>query len=165
MTSVIIRRVTTSLEKMVRAHEGVRVSEALAAAQANLDSIEDICLEELDLRLLPLTEFARDYPVVRPPDAVLQQVGRNASAALTACSGLNKPLLGRTLLMLCAMIDALSHTRYWPDGALNPAIAMLGLLRSGQVPDTLAEDLITELQRCLVQYVEHADAALDQMRA
>lgn len=162
MTSVIIRRVTTSLEKMVRAHDGVRVSDALAAAEANLASIEGICLEELDLRLLPLAEFARDYPVVRPPDPVLQQVGRNASAALTACSGLNKPLLGRTLLMLCAMTDALSHTRYWPDGALNPAIAMIGLLRSDQVPDSLAEDLITELQRCLVQFVGHADAALEQ---
>lgn len=162
MTSVIIRRVTNNLERMVRSRDGIRASEALAAAQANLETIEEICVQELDRRLAPLSQFARDYPVRRPPDSVLEQVSQDAGAALTACSGLNRPMLGKALLMLCAMADALSHTRYWPDGALAPAIATIALLRSGQLPDPVAEDLISELQRCLVCYIQHADEALQR---
>lgn len=157
MTSVIIRRVENRLERMVRPRGGgVRVGDALEAAAENLRSIEDVCVQELDARLVPVLEFARRDPGIRPSDADLADLIHHVDRALTACGALNQPLLGKTLILLSAMADALSHTRYWPDGALTPAINLVAVFRHGSVPDVEGDALLRQLHLCLTQYVRHA---------
>lgn len=161
MTAIIIRRIETRLETMVKPRAGgVTVDQALRAAETNLAGIESICRDELDRRLKPILAFIGRNPDRRPDDDDLRELIAHAEAALTACGALNQPLLGRTLVMLCAMADALSHTQYWPRGALNPAINLISLFQSGHLPDAEGEALMQELHRCLAQYVRHiGDAA------
>lgn len=159
MTSVIIRRVENRLERMVRPRGGgVRVGDALEAAAENLRSIEDVCRQELDARLTPVLEFARRDPSVRPSDGEMADLVHHVDRALTACGALNLPLLGKTLILLSAMADALSHTTYWPDGALTPAINLVAIFRHGTVPDADGEALLEQLHLCLAQYVRHAES-------
>ncbi|MBU1324679.1 MAG: hypothetical protein KJ676_05510 [Alphaproteobacteria bacterium] len=158
MTSVILRRVENRLERMVRPRGGgVRAADALEAAVENLKSIEDVCVQELDARLVPVLAFAHRDPALRPSDAEMADLIHHADRALTACGALNLPLLGKTLVLLSAMADALSHTRYWPDGALTPAINLVAVFRHGSVPDADGEALLEQLHLCLTQYVRHAD--------
>ena len=157
MTGVIIRRVENRLERMVRPRAGgIRVDEALAAAEENLRSIEDVCRQELDERLVPILDFARRDPAVRPTHAETTELIHHVDRALTACGALNAPLLGKTLILLSAMADALSHTNYWPKGALTPAINLVALFRQESVRDVEGEALLEQLHLCLAQYVRHA---------
>jgi hypothetical protein len=163
VTSVIIRQVENRLEKMVRTGgRGIKAHQALAGAEENLASIEEICLKELDLRLAPIIAFL-DYPEdVRPSSESLVNLIHHADRALTACGALNKPALGRTLLILSAMADALSQSDYWPQGALNPAINLISLFRVRDVPHADATSLLSHLEMCLNQYVQHIhDGALN----
>jgi hypothetical protein len=155
--AVTIRKIETPLQRMVqRPVGGIRVKEALDAAVTNLLTIEDICSEELDRRLVPLmSHLARD-PAQRPTDEELASIMSDADAALTACSALNLPMLGRALIMLCAFADALRNTDYWPTGALTPAINLVTLTRASHISTEAAEGLLVELQRCLVRYIEHS---------
>lgn len=155
--SVVARRIEMRLEQMVRADRGLTARQALMAADRRLDVIRTDCLRELDLRLERLQVFAQRDPAVRPSDEALDGVIAQAEAALTACGGLNRPMLGRALVLLCAMADALMHTRYWPEGALNPAIDLVGLCRWGDLPDAQGEVLIQALQTCLAQYLRHIE--------
>ena len=157
MTAVIIRKIETPLQRMLqRKGSGIKVSEAIEAAGANLSSVEDICKAELDRRLVPiLAHLARD-PHQRPSDEELAGIMSDADAALTACGALNLPMLGRALIMLCALADALRHTDYWPSGALAPAINLITLARASRIDTPAAEALLGELHRCLQRYIEHS---------
>ena len=160
MTGVIIRRVESRLERMLRPHGGgLRVDEALEAATENLKAIEDVCRQELDARLGPVIRFGRRDPAVRPTDEEMSELVHHVDRALTACGALNLPLLGKTLIVLSAMADALRHTDYWPTGALNPAINLVMLFRQGAVADDDGEALLRQLHLCLTQYVRHAEEA------
>lgn len=156
MTSVILRKIETPLQRMVQRRGGIRVSEALAAAAANLETLEEICQAELDLRLRPVLTLLDKNPAVRPLDEELAEVMAQANAALTVCGVLKLPMLGQALIMLCALADALRHTTYWPAGALTPAVNLVTLTRAGHIGDAAAETLLGELQRCLVRYIEHS---------
>lgn len=157
MTAVIIRKIESPLQRMLqRPAGGMKVSEALGAADSNLSSLQDICNAELDRRLAPiLTYLARDQNQ-RPTDEELAEIMRDADAALTACGALDLPMLGRALIMLCALADALSHTDYWPAGALAPAINLITLTRASHITAPAAEALLGELHRCLACYIEHS---------
>lgn len=158
MTSVIIRRVESRLERMVApGNAGLKVSEALRAASENLQSIETICLEELDERLRPVLDFIGRPGTVRPTDAELQALIDHADRALTACGGLDKPHLGRALIMLCAMADALRHSNFWPAGALDPALGLVALFRHQSLPDRDSAVLLEQLNLCLARYLSHAE--------
>lgn len=158
MTSVIIRRVESRLEKMVRPGTGgLRAGDALDAAAANLRTIEAVCLEELEERLGPLRAFANRPDDLRPTDAEFADLLQHVDRALTACGALNRPRLGQALLLLSAMTDALSHTHYWPRGALNPAIGLVTLFHHSEATDDEASSMLSQLQLCLNQYVRHAE--------
>lgn len=156
MTAVIIRRVENRLQAMVRARDGMRPREALAAAEANLASLETICREELALRLDKVKAFIDRDPSRRPASYELDQLIHDADAALTACGALGVPALGRALVMLCAQADALRQSQYWPPGALNPAVELIVLLYSGRLPESSAGLLLGELERCLATYLNHS---------
>lgn len=156
MTAVIIRRVENRLQTMVRARDGIRSREALAAAEANLASLETVCREELALRLDKVKAFIDRDPKRRPTACELDQLINDADAALTACGALGVPALGRALVMLCAQADALRQSRYWPPGALNPAVELIVLLHSGKLPETSAGLLLRELELCLAAYLNHS---------
>lgn len=156
MTSVILRRIETPLQRMVQRRGGIKISEALGAAAANLETLEDICRAELDLRLRPVMALLDRNPAERPLDEDLAEVISQANAALTVCGVLKLPILGRALIMLCALADALRHTTYWPSGALTPAVNLITLARAGHIGDAPAEALLGELQRCLARYIEHS---------
>lgn len=156
MTAVIIRRVENRLQAMVRARDGIRPSEAIAAAEANLASLETVCREELALRLDKVKAFIDRDPHQRPAVEELDQLIRDADAALTACGALGVPALGRSLVMLCAQADALRQTQYWPPGALNPAVELAILLHSGRLPEASAGVLLVELELCLARYLNHS---------
>lgn len=156
MTSVILRKVETPLQRMVQRRGGIKVSEALAAAAANLETLEDICQAELDLRLRPVLTLLDRNPAVRPPDEDLAEVMAQANAALTVCGVLKLPMLAQALIMLCALADALRHTTYWPAGALTPAVNLVTLTRAGHIGAAAAETLLGELKRCLARYIEHS---------
>ncbi|MGQ2989601.1 MAG: hypothetical protein ACT6RD_09820 [Brevundimonas sp.] len=153
MTAVTFRKVESRLEWMVRCGRGLRPGEALAAAAANLGGLRDDCLGEIDRRLQPLAEFALRDPATRPTPAELDTLVEHADAALTACGAVDMPLLGRALVMLCAMADAIRQADRWPPGALNPAINFAHLIRIGAVSDEEAQTLMTELDKCLAAYV------------
>jgi len=157
LTGVIIRRVENRLERMVRPRGGgIRADEALAAAADNLRSLEDVCRQELDERLAPVLAFTRREPSERPSDAEMADLVHHVDRALTACGALNLPLLGKALILLSAMADALSQTRYWPSGALTPAINLVALFGHGGIDDAEGELLLEQLHLCLAQYVRHA---------
>lgn len=157
MTALAARRIELRLEQMVGAERGLTARHALMAADRRLDLIRDDCRRELDVRLERLNAFARRDPAQRPPDQTLERVILEAEAALTACGALNRPMLGRALGLLCAMAHALMHTRYWPEGALNPAINLVGLCRAGDLPGPQGEVMLQALERCLAQYLRHIE--------
>lgn len=157
MTAVIIRKIETPLQRMVQRAKGtLTVEAAIEAASANLTSIEDICAAELDRRLDPIMSYLARDPKQRPTDEELAEIMANADAALTACGALNFPMLGRALIMLCALADALRHTDYWPAGALTPAINLVTLTRASHISTEAAEGLLHELHRCLASYIDHS---------
>lgn len=156
MTAVIIRRVENRLQAMVRARNGLRPRDALAAAEANLASLEAVCREELGLRLTRVLGFIDRDPHQRPDVLELDQLIRDADAALTACGALAEPVLGRALIMLCAQADALRQTPYWPPGALNPAVELISLIHSGRLQQDSATLLLAELELCLERYLNHS---------
>lgn len=160
MTAVIIRRIESRLTRMIGRSQGVKAREAVRAAEQNLVSIMDICADELKTRLSDIAAFGRAHPRARPSDAELKRLINLSERALTACGALNQPRIARVLLTLAAMADALTHTDFWPEGALTPAIDTLGLIQVGALPDQVADDLIGELERCLTRYVLHADDML-----
>lgn len=156
MTAVVVRRIESRLERMVRAGAGgQKIRDALAAADANLALIDEECRAELDRRLAPLLAFTARPPAVRPETSELQALAQEAEAALTACGGLALPSLGKTLVIVCAMADALANTDYWPAGALNPALNLVALFRSGSVSDEDSAALLSELARCLDRFNAH----------
>jgi hypothetical protein len=134
----------------------MRLDEALAAASANLRSIEDGCRRELDDRLARVLAFARRDPSTRPSETELADLAHDVDRALTACGGLNLPLLGKALIVLSAMADALSQTLYWPSGALTPAINLVALFRNGGIEEAEGNLLLDQLHLCLAQYLRHA---------
>lgn len=156
MTPVVLRKIETPLQRMVRRGGGVKVRVALAGAAANLETLEDSCRAELDLRLRPVMALLDRNPAARPPDDDLAEVMAQANAALTVCGVLKLPMLGRALIMLCALTDALRQTTCWPAGALTPAVNFVALARAGHIGDAAAETLLEELQRCLARYIGYS---------
>jgi hypothetical protein len=155
VTHVTIRKVANRLERMVRpGSNGIKARQALTDAEKNLASIQESCLRELDLRLAPIVAFLDYPPEVRPSPETLATLVHHADRALTACGALNKPKLARTLLILSAMVDALSQSDHWPQGALNPAINLISLFRVRDVPDEDAASLLSHLEMCLTRYVQ-----------
>jgi len=157
VTRVVLRRVEHRLAAMVKPRRGgVRVAEALAAAAENLKGIEAECRRDLEDSLAPIMAFLARNPDERPADEEIVALLSHVNRALTACGALDLPLLGRTLIMLGAMADALAATRHWPAGALNPAINLVWLFSQRTVPSKEAEALIAQLQLCLDQYRDYA---------
>lgn len=140
------------LAGMINARDGLTPRAALAMAERRLDEIRGRCRAELERRLDLIAAFAARDPDARPSNEALGRLVRHAEAALTACGALERPLLGRALVLLCAHCDALRTARAWPPEALVPALGLVGLLRTRRLGDAEAERMLDGLARCLTLY-------------
>lgn len=150
--TVIFRDVQTSLQRLMRKPGGMKGRQAVAAAEANLDTIREACLASLDAELAQVREFAVAAASRRLEQGELQALIGVAERALTVTTGLSIPLIGETLRMLCSLAEALMEAEHWPDGALEPAMNTLVLVRHGQIDQESGEVLLSELNRCLERY-------------
>lgn len=152
MTSVIFREVQTNLQRLMKRPGGIKASQALAAAEANLGSIQDACLASLDAELAEIRVFAGLGATRRLEHDELRSLIGVAERALTVTTGVSIPLIGEALRMVCSLAEALMETEHWPEGALEPALNTLTLIRHGQLDRDSGEMLLGELQRCLERY-------------
>ncbi|MGA0546816.1 hypothetical protein ACO2Q1_16210 [Brevundimonas sp. VNH65] len=152
MTSVTFRKVELGLERMVRGNRGMRPADALAAAEANLADAAPQFLSDMDAGLEAIWAFAARDPALRPSRQELDDLVTAAGAALTLSGAVGRPHLGRALVMLCALADALREADRWPTGALNPAIDFIRLIRSDSLNEDQMQALLSELDKCLENF-------------
>lgn len=114
------------LARLVQAPGGTRVADALAAAQANLEELTDICLAEID-RAIAAVQQAADSP-----DKTAESFGQvyAASNEMTGLAGLfGREDLGKAAHSLCELLDRTGSWERCSPVALKVHIDSLGLLR------------------------------------
>ncbi|MBL8774009.1 MAG: hypothetical protein JNK30_21665 [Phenylobacterium sp.] len=152
MSKVKLRPVRYRLRDMVGGTRGVRVSEALARAEANLEQTAGVRWAALDEGLQELVRMIGHGRAERPGDDELKHVRRTASSIIACCMEQPLPSVARVLAKLCEMTDSLLASRYWVAGALDPAIELALLCRRGEVPEAHVGPLLDALDACIARY-------------
>ncbi len=129
---------------MIREPGGLRVGDALDAAQTNLESIREDCLKAIDARLETLEQLhhqtlAGDRPELR--DEIYAQAADIQSVA--GVYGLDE--LGQAAFSLCDLVDRLRSVDRWDRQAVAVHLNALRLFRNPQ-PEAAAA-VLEGLQR------------------
>ncbi len=129
MTSVRFIRRENPLAKMIQSPGGVRVSEALEQASANLDSIREKTIAEVDSDLSVIEQLLAQA-VERPATDTLKQAYRccNTVAGMAGSCGLGG--VGQAAFSLCELLDRLIHGGGWSHQGVLVHLNAMKLLRT-----------------------------------
>lgn len=155
MTQVTFRKVRYRLRDMVDHPDGMRASDALTRAEANLARTAGRRLDEIDAGLEELHVLIGHGARERPSDEALQRIRKRANELMGYCLHAPLPSLAKVLGKLCGMAETLLHSRYWVPGALDPAMELAALCRRGGVPEDHVLMLLDGLDSCIRQYRAH----------
>lgn len=155
MTQATFRKVRYRLRDMVDRSGGIRASEALVQAEANVARTARQCLVEIDGGLAELAALIGHGRAERPDDATLLRVRKISREMMGYCLQAPLPSLAIVLGKLCCMTDTLQASHYWVPGALDPALELAVLCRRGGVPDDHVHMLLDGLDACIRRYRSH----------
>jgi hypothetical protein len=145
--SVIIRKVRTALNREYQKAGGIRIEEAIEAADSNLGELTDTCLAQIDGSIERIAEMTAD-PRRRPDAGELRRIHTLVNEMLGSCAAIDDPGLVEALYAVARLVAALIATDSWLDGALTQAVNLLRLVRRGTVgPDDL-KTLIGGVDQC-----------------
>ena len=135
---------TNRLTKMIQEPGGVRVGDALEAAQTNLDSIRDSCLQSIDARLEELEQL---HQQTRAGDAseLRDEIYSRAADIHSVAGVFGLAELGQAAFSLCDLVDRLRSLGRWDQQAVAVHLNALRLFRNPQ-PGTAAA-VLEGLQR------------------
>ena len=131
------------LAKLVLKDSGLREDVAAASAEANLATIHDACVAEVDHEFDRLRRSAADPRVDRDPAIQREIYARaNSIAGLAGCCGLGE--MGEAAFSLCELVDRQIAQGGWSARALTVHIDAMTLLRG------LDSDLTPEGRKALI---------------
>ena len=136
------------LAKLTLAPGGMTEDAASAAAAANLETIRDECVAQVDREFDLLKRAAADPHVKNVP--LLQRemyAHANVIAGVAGCCGLGE--MGEAAFSLCELIDRQLARGAWSDRALTVHLDGMGLLRGG------GDDLAPEARKALIAGLRH----------
>lgn len=151
MTSVIIRRIKTSLEKKTRLPGGIIVSEGVANAEANLASLSDVAQQLVDDGIIRLAELVEPQGV-RPTPEALQEITHLSDALLGYCSAVGRPGLDECLRSLGYLAQAVAGSELWRSGTFGPSLTMIKLTARSSLAPAETKVLIEAVAKCIAHY-------------
>ncbi len=119
---------TNRLAALVMEPGGMRASDAIARADANLEAVRDDCIAAIDRHLERIEELHGDATQKATP-AVKDEMYERANEihGLAGIFGLGP--LGEAAFSLCELLDRLRATRVWKPEAVDVHLSALRLLR------------------------------------
>lgn len=150
--SVVTRlRPVNPLAALIDKPGGLRVSEAVAAAEANLESVRDAALERLDAILAEMDACAAAVPGYAA--ATVDALYRLSNEIVGVAGVFGYPHMGEAAYSLCDLLDASRASETWRASAVGVHLRTLRLLRQqgGPAADPLACQAILEGLRQVAQ--------------
>ncbi len=129
MTAVQFLFPENRLAKLIRRPGGVSYAQAMAAAEANMDSIRADVLAGVDENLQRIDQLSADPAVAFSPEIQAELYERsNYVAGLAGSGGL--PELGQAAFCYCELLDRIIAGAAWPQAAVTVHMDSLKLLRA-----------------------------------
>ena len=142
---------TKRLAGLVNRPGGITEGEAIAAATANLETIRDRTLQELDVAVLRMQQIGALLQTSRDPVALGELYDlSNMIIGVAGVFGM-APLSG-VAYSLCELIDRLRTSRTWSSNAIRVHLDSLRLMH-GTNPDEQEVQAICGALRSLVERV------------
>ena len=116
------------LGKMVREPGGVRIGQALEQAGHNLDSIQDSCLEAMDVQIAELERLCTEGGR-QPADGVKDRIYDLANDIVAVAGAFQLKELGQAAFSLCELTDRLRTRGKWNQAAVEVHLSAFRLLR------------------------------------
>ncbi len=145
--SVVIRKVKTALQTEYRKAGGIRVDEAIAQADQNLETLSAQCAERIDAAIAEIIVMTAD-PHRQPTAGELRTLHALLNEMLACCATIEIEGLVDTLYALGRLVGALMATDTWLDGALTPAVNLLRLVRRGAIAPEDVKALVAGIDQC-----------------
>jgi hypothetical protein len=118
------------LAKIALAPGGVRHDEALAAAKANLEVIQDDCVREVDRSFLALKQSAAS-PDAASNTKVQRRIYAQSNRIAGTAGSCGLPAMGEAAFSLCELVDRQIQSGGWNAEAVAVLIDGMALLRAG----------------------------------
>lgn len=153
MTSVVYRKLTTSLEDKCRAPGGKKISDALSDASQNLATLGDssmVLIEEGIQRIWGIMDVG-DLPLA---DNDLAEIHAIADRLMGYCVTIDRPYLADCLHTLCELADAVRRSRLWLPGTFTPMLMITMLAFRGTLTEAERGPLLGGVRRCIDHYLE-----------
>lgn len=126
--SVVTRlRPVNPLAGLIDKPGGLRVSDAVAAAEANLESVRDAALERLDAILVEMDACAAAAPGCEA--AAVDTLYRLSNEVVGVAGVFGYPHMGEAAYSLCDLLDASRAAEAWRASAVGVHLRTLRLLR------------------------------------
>ncbi len=116
------------LTRMIRSSGGVRLDEAVARAEANLETIRQDCIAAIDTDIARL-ERLLDKVVQRPETTVLVDAYQRSNAVAGVAGSCGMAELGEAAFSLCDLLDRLRTAGGWNADAVAVHLNTIRLLR------------------------------------
>ena len=128
MTAITRQFRENPLTKLVLGRGGLTKAAAAGAAEANLETIRDECIAEVDRDFDLLRRSAAD-PGIRGALGVQREIYAHANsiAGIAGCCGLGE--MGEAAFSLCELVDRQIVAGAWNDDAVSVHINAMSLLR------------------------------------
>jgi hypothetical protein len=157
MSSARISFPKTPLGTLLKAAGGIPAVEALAAAQANLDTLKPECVQELKALVLRIEEQFSLYSNERQQD-VLNALYTLASEGVGLGVVAGIPAVDPALISLCKTADHLEAGKRWDKGAIEVHVRTLKFLTSGEpAPQAAIDVLLKGLEQVNAHYKPPVD--------
>lgn len=155
MSSVSYIRRPNRLGKLISAPGGRKLGEAVATAQANIETLRPGMLHEVDEALERLRRTAARG------DAAARTEVYNCATAIVSFAGLcGMTRLGEVAYNLCELSDRYIESGRWNDAAIGAHIQTMSILRTANLAEDSPEaEAVMEGLKTLVRKAEEKAAA------
>jgi hypothetical protein len=157
MSAVKRIRVPNRLAAVVRKPGGKTIAEAVAAAEANLETIRDDCVAAVDAILAAMTELSAVLKAVPTPENQ-SKLYDLADEMIGVAAIANLPAVGTAAFSVCELVDAFAERQAWNWDAVAVHLNGLKLLRAmGDQIDEAAREQVLDGLRAVVRRVGLAE--------
>jgi len=157
MSSVSFIRRPNRLGKLISAPGGRKLGQAVAEAEANIETLRPSLLAEVDEALERLREAAG-----RTEAAAHTEVYNRATAIVSFAGLCGLTRVGQVAYNLCELSDRYIEAGTWNEAAIAAHIQTMGVLRTANLPDDSAEaEEVLEGLKTLVRRAEEKAAAAE----
>ena len=116
------------LAKMVREPGGIKLNDALAQADKNLESIQESCMDALDAELDTLERLCAEGGR-QPPDEIKKRIYDTGNDVIAVAGAFSLCELGEAAFSLCELVDRLRTRGKWNQAAVEVHLSAFRLLR------------------------------------